>query len=81
MSNFGSEFGKMLTYLLSIVLLLQSSLGFQSLRHATFITQKKDLRLAYDFVIIGGGTSGLTVADRLTEHPESWSSLINSPTL
>ena len=26
---------------------------------------------SYDFVIIVGGTSGLTVADRLTEDPES----------
>lgn len=23
----------------------------------------------YDFVVVGGGTSGLTVADRLTEDP------------
>jgi hypothetical protein len=27
------------------------------------------LDASYDFVIIGGGTSGLTVADRLTENP------------
>ena len=26
---------------------------------------------SYDFVIVGGGTSGLTVADRLTENPQS----------
>lgn len=24
----------------------------------------------YDFIIAGGGTSGLTVADRLTENPD-----------
>ena len=28
-----------------------------------------DLLDSYDFVIVGGGTSGLTVADRLTENP------------
>ena len=29
--------------------------------------QASDLRKGYDFVIAGGGTSGLTVADRLSE--------------
>ena len=28
-----------------------------------------DLADSYDFIIIGGGTSGLTVADRLTGNP------------
>lgn len=31
--------------------------------------QSSELLEAYDYVIIGGGTSGLTVADRLTEDP------------
>lgn len=27
------------------------------------------LKTSYDFVVVGGGTAGLTVADRLTENP------------
>lgn len=35
--------------------------------------QGSQLLDSYDFVIAGGGTSGLTVADRLTEaFPDSW---------
>ena len=32
-----------------------------------------DLRPSYDYVIVGGGTAGLTVADRLTEDSDSMS--------
>jgi len=33
---------------------------------ATVVTRAENLDEAYDYVIIGGGTAGLTVADRLT---------------
>lgn len=33
-------------------------------RHLTEVDELKD---AYDYIIIGGGTAGLTVADRLSE--------------
>jgi choline dehydrogenase len=38
-----------------------------SLPHAGFRRDVSQLRENYDFVIVGAGTAGLTVADRLTE--------------
>lgn len=36
-------------------------------QHMVVRRQVSELRDSYDFVIAGGGTSGLTVADRLSE--------------
>lgn len=41
------------------------------LERAVHINKVADLKADYDYVIIGGGTSGLTVANRLTENPNS----------
>ncbi|KAH9909618.1 hypothetical protein F4778DRAFT_6488 [Xylariomycetidae sp. FL2044] len=38
---------------------------------ARFLSGPEELRASYDYVIIGGGTAGLTVADRLTEDAET----------
>lgn len=40
-------------------------------RHATVASRELVNETKYDFVIAGGGVSGLTVADRLTEDPSS----------
>ena len=43
----------------------------QLARRAVIVDDVSTLSAHYDYVIIGGGTSGLTVADRLTENPKS----------
>lgn len=38
---------------------------------AVLVDRTADLKAEYDYVVVGGGTSGLTVANRLTENPKS----------
>ena len=40
----------------------------QSVHSAQHFTRAENIDTTYDYVIIGGGTAGLTVADRLTEN-------------
>lgn len=49
--------------------LLFSRLSFRP--RAVVVERAADLKAEYDYVVIGGGTSGLVVANRLTEDPDS----------
>jgi heterodisulfide reductase subunit A-like polyferredoxin len=62
----------MATNIVACVLgLLALSNALQIPRHATRISKELVSATEYDFIVVGGGVSGLTVADRLTEDPSS----------
>jgi hypothetical protein len=51
--------------------LLRGVYGQATIQHAGLVGRNLPLKQSYDFIVIGGGTSGLTVANRLTEDPNS----------
>jgi hypothetical protein len=60
-----------LTAVISSVLLLSTDKVFGT------TTREKALSGTYDYIIVGGGVSGLVVANRLSEKSQSMSSLPN----
>ncbi|KAK2803295.1 hypothetical protein FQN51_003713 [Onygenales sp. PD_10] len=51
--------------------LLLLGLSSQLLSASPVLIQSRDIQEEYDYIIVGGGTTGLTVGDRLTEDGES----------
>ena len=60
----------MLASIVSIVLAITTVNGLPLAQNARVVGRDTEIKPAYDFVVVGGGASGLTVADRLTENPE-----------
>lgn len=62
---------KMLQLILSSILLLGVELAHAaphpSLKYITHVERAEQIQSEYDYVIVGAGTAGLTVGDRLTE--------------
>ena len=57
-------------FLLLLLAPLSSCVPAVTFAPRAVIVDDSQLRREYDYVIIGGGTSGLVIANRLTENPK-----------
>lgn len=64
---FLSKFSIQATLLIFSVLAFSIHAIPESALNARHVKHPGDLRNVYDIIIVGGGTAGLTIADRLTE--------------
>lgn len=54
-------------HIAAVSALARAAVALHLPRHATLVSRQDADATEYDFVVAGGGISGLTVADRLTE--------------
>ena len=76
MGVFFSKMGFLLWLSLSLTIQLVCGAAFAS--RANLVGPDRPLKSSYDFIVVGGGTSGLTVADRLTENPNGESPFLRA---
>lgn len=69
------QISTMVSHLLTLTTVVGMATIGQSLPHnarsANIKRALADVSSTYDYIVIGGGTAGLTVANRLTEDPTS----------